>query len=151
LGAAFTATEIHLWESHDGLAWNEVDLPSLHEGPIRHVMLAGGDDRLFLVVFENDETVTMWTSTDGRAWQVVNVDPDTIFTLESTDFGYLMTSFDSVAMSSDGVAWEQLALPGEPAEPALSYFDGVFFMQPETFFVPPADGFYTAWVGRFAD
>ncbi len=146
LGENYSATAIHLWESEDGLVWNAVDLPQLHDGTFDYVDLAGGGGRLFMVVHDGTGG-SVWTSIDARDWQTVDVGIDTLlFRPESTDFGWLINGFDSVSISGNGLTWEELALPGDPAEPSVTYLDGIFSTYPEGDTAP-----FVTWVGRFVD
>jgi hypothetical protein len=141
----YTASAIHLWESADGLNWNKVDLPQLHDGPIDYVTLSGSGDRLFMVVDLMGGPETVWTSTDARDWQEVDAQGIPFIQTERTEFGWL-SSFSGIAISGDGLAWERVDLPGNPAEPSVIYLDGLFFLGPTRDTAP-----FVTWVGRFVD
>jgi hypothetical protein len=147
-GDDYAANAIHLWESEDGLDWSEVGLPTLHDGRIDYVTLAGGGDRLFMVIENMGGSGSVWTSTNARDWQEIDPGNDDIFFQpERTDFGWLSSNaFGAVSLSGDGLTWEQLEMPGNPVEPKVTYMDGVFILS-SAGEGPP----FVMWVGRFVD
>jgi hypothetical protein len=99
-----------------------------------------------MIITEMGGSGTVWTSTDGRDWTEADVDGELTYFAESTDFGWLMHAYDKVSISGDGLTWEHLDLPGDPAEPNVSYLDGIFVLDPLVEGTPRV-----RWVGRFAD
>ena len=142
LGPNYTATEMHLWESPDGIEWTEVDAPPIAEGTLDWVELAGAPDGLIMTVHGPELTAATWASSDARSWVPSDVEEHLRGTPERTDFGWIMNAFNATAVSPDGITWEAVALPELPAEPSVTYLDGTFFYGPE--FV--GDG-YRYWIG----
>ena len=58
-----------------------------------------------------------------------------------------MNAFDAAAISADGQSWEAIDLPPLPAEPSVSYFDGIFFYGPES----AGQTTWHTWIGNLRD
>jgi hypothetical protein len=122
-----------LWQSDDGLEWEEVELDagSLPIGDwwdSAYVYLTGGHDRLMLTIgtVEKPSAQEVLTSVDGTNWARVNgAYRDALAVPQATDFGWMQTSpgpregqddvspgYDPTAfalfVSGDGEQWEEV-------------------------------------------
>jgi hypothetical protein len=140
-GHGTPTTAAHLWTSEDGVAWRSAPLPPGSDPP-DWLELGGSDDQLVLSTHDPDG---VWVTSDGENWTPASY--TFVGRAEATDVGWLMNGFDLAAASADGVVWEPIALPGLPAEPSVSYLNGLFFYGPEDV----GNGRYAYWVGRLVD
>jgi hypothetical protein len=140
-GHGTPTTAAHLWTSEDGVAWRSAPLPPGSDPP-DWLELGGSDDQLVLSTHDPDG---VWVTSDGENWTPASY--TFVGRAEATDVGWLMNGFDLAAASADGVVWEPIALPGLPAEPSVSYLNGLFFYGPEAV----GNGRYAYWVGRLVD
>ncbi len=160
IGNDYLATDIHLWESDDGLTWKSVELPRVHDGRLEYPALTGTNDRLMLTVDEADVPNTLWTTTDGASWHQIDVDASlnsdqtrTAFEVSDpirTDFGWMMQgpyggvrSHGRLAVSTDAESWEGIDLPPSPTDSNLANLNGLLLYGP----APVADR-YATWIGR---
>ena len=100
-----------------------------------------------MLTVDGSEASALWASADGRNWTQADVDPSLVGQPQGTDFGWLMNAFDAAAISADGRTWEAIDLPNLPAEPSVSYFDGIFFYGPK--FIGPTIS--ATWIGELQD
>ncbi len=142
-GADFSLGGIHLWESTDGIAWSQVELPTLYSGTLDRAMLIGAHDTL--VIGLDDGQARVWASTDGRTWAEGRIEgggrpggePSAI------DAGWMMPfSAHQIALSADGVAWHPTFLPPTDETPSVWFLNGRFFFNSE-----PRNGAFDTWVG----
>jgi hypothetical protein len=149
LGEGYSSTDIHLWESEDGISWTLLDTPQLWTGTLEWAEIVGGNDQLLIIPHDFEGSSPMSVSADGRTWSEAVLGDSTagLFSPTSTDFGWLGNGFDQTAISADGMNWEWIDLPDLPAEPSVTYINGIFFYGPEDV----GNGRFATWVGHLAD
>jgi hypothetical protein len=143
VGEDSVTNEVHLWESEDGVAWRAAPLPPWGQVP-EWLETAGSATQLIVTAHSPD---SVWVTDDGENWTQVEIDPVLAGSPTPTDFGWIMNAFDAAAISGDGVTWEGIDLPELPAEPSVSYLNGLFFYGPEDV----GGGRWAYWVGTLRD
>jgi hypothetical protein len=138
----YSATDVNLWRTDDGLDWEQIDLPALSAGPIERADLAQGDGQLLMKVQEMGGGGSLWHSTDGVGWDRVATPIAPGHEVMWTDLGWVLhDGFGPDAFSADGRVWESLDMP--PLEEAsLRYENDRLFLGPMG-----AGDTYTMWVG----
>jgi hypothetical protein len=125
-------SEIHLWESADGLEWSLVELPKMYEADLNVTRLVGGGQGLVLAVSADREY--FWLTDDGRDWAEMSLPRSTslsIYELIGTDFGWIAPGTTTFALSQDGVTWQDIELPPVPLSDGstpVHYFNGTFLV-----------------------
>jgi hypothetical protein len=142
-GEDYATEAVHLWESDDGVTWSAAALPPWGGVP-EWTELAGSENQLIMTAHSPD---SVWVTSDGRIWTEVVIDPALAGSPTRTAFGWIMNAFDAAAISGDGVTWEAIDLPELPAEPSVSYLNGLFFYGPED----AGNGRWAYWVGTLED
>jgi hypothetical protein len=139
---------VEIWRSSGGGDWETIAKPDLPMGEVLWTALTAGHDRLMLTVatiLEGATSQAVWTTSDGEQWEALDVAAgvDAPAVPQPTEFGWLLTtpgSNDSglwewgrfrAWLSSDGLTWENVTVPGRngggggPAYP-LTYQAGLF-------------------------
>ncbi len=143
VGESYTTTQVHLWESADGASWAPIPVPPFAQLP-EYLELTGSPNQLLLSAHNPD---SVWVTTDARIWE--EIPPSDMILIGGptpTDFGWLMGGFDATSISGDGVNWAPIDLPELPAEPFVSYLNGIFFYGPEL-----VGDRSVIWIGQLTD
>jgi hypothetical protein len=147
LGEGYSSTDIHLWESEDGLVWTLLDVPQLWTDTLEWAELVSSGEQLIMIPHDLAGGSPLWVSTDARNWTPAVLEGQaSVFSPISTDFGWLAGGFDQTAVSADGLNWQWIDLPDLPAEPSVIYINGLFLYGPEQ-----VGDQWVTWIGQIAD
>jgi hypothetical protein len=144
IGDDFSAQDLHLWRSRDGLDWELVELPADFPRPLDWAFIDAGAEGLGLSVHDFPAGFeSVWLTKTGDDWIRADLEGLPTGLIHATDFGWFL---ESGVVSDDGVTWELLEAPMPGYDPPIGSLHGLLYRGPSE-----VDGRFVTWFGRLVE